>query len=228
MKLKTLLGLLSSGQLALLAQVNGLFRQSYRSSFAAAALSEGLYAYLRTGPASLEQLSTRLLGPGAIDQDSRDKLKAWLDMGVYLGELKETPAGYSLHSRLAKQLAQPVQDSIAAMFQEVNTLHHDLITQTPTRLRENHPFTFADMDGELIARSSRLLEPYIFEVIDSILSPGGPNTLLEVGCGSGIYIYRACQRNPQLSVVGLELDPAVADYARQNLQILGPDRAGPD
>ena len=57
-----------------------------------------------------------------------------------LGELKLTPAGYALRSRLSRQLAQPSNDGIAAMYQEVCTLHHDLITQTPARLREKRLF----------------------------------------------------------------------------------------
>ena len=150
-----------------------------------------------------------------------EKLKTWLDVGVNLGELKLTPSGYALRSRLARQLAQPSLDAIAAMYLEVNTLHHDLLTQTPARLREKHPFTLADMDGELIARSSRILEPYILEVVDSVVPESGSYHLLEVGCGSGVYIRRACLRNHALHAVGLELQPAVADFARRNLQEWG-------
>lgn len=236
MKLKTFTGLIASGQLSLLARLNGIFRQSYRSSFVAACLSEGIYPLLRDRPASLDQLHQHLIGyPSAGlqstgspstgspsgDDLSREKLKAWLDLGVSLGELKLTPAGYTLHSRLSRQLAQPSNDAIAALYQEICTLHHDLITQTPARLREKRLFALADTDGELIARSSLILEPYIFEIVDSVVPERGPFQLLEVGCGSGVYIRRACLRNPDLHAVGLELQPDVADFARVNLQAWG-------
>jgi SAM-dependent methyltransferase len=107
------------------------------------------------------------------------------------------------------------------MFQEVCTLHHDLIVQTPARLRENRPFQFDDTNGQLIARSSRILEPYIFEVVDSVVPEKGAYRLFEVGCGSGVYIQRACQRNPRLYAMGLELQPEVADFARQNMRLWG-------
>jgi cyclopropane fatty-acyl-phospholipid synthase-like methyltransferase len=107
------------------------------------------------------------------------------------------------------------------MFQEVHTLHHELLTQTPARLREKRPFALADTDGELIARSSRILEPYILEIVDAVVPEKGSIHLLEVGCGSGIYIQHACRRNPELRAVGVELQPHVAEYARKNMLTWG-------
>jgi 4-hydroxy-2,2'-bipyrrole-5-carbaldehyde O-methyltransferase len=226
MKIKTLIHLITSGQLALLMQLRPIFQQAYRSSFIAAALSEGIFTILREGPISLDQLHQLILRFGSGESSSgenlsREKLKTWLDVGVSLGELKLTPDGYALRSRLSRQLAQPENDGIAAMYQEVCTLHHELITQTPARLREKHFFTLADTDGELIARSSRILEPYIIEIVDSVIPVKGGMRLLEVGCGSGVYIWRACLRNPELQAVGLELQSVVADLARKNLQSWG-------
>jgi 4-hydroxy-2,2'-bipyrrole-5-carbaldehyde O-methyltransferase len=221
MKFKTLINLIASGQLSLLIQFRPIFQQAYRSSFVAAALTEGLFCLLRDGPVSLETLDQHLLGSTSGDSGSREKLKTWLDLGVSIGELKLTSAGYSLRSRLARQLAQPSNDGIAAMYQEVCTLHHELITQTPVRLREKRLLTLADTDGTLIARSSRILEPYILEIVDSVVPEKGGIRLLEVGCGSGVYIRRACLRNPELQAVGLELQPNVADLARKNLQAWG-------
>ena len=206
--------------------MNSAFRQSYRSNFIAAALSEGLYAQLRDRPASLDQLYQHIVGarpnssPSGEDF-SREKLKAWLDFGVSIGELKLTPEGYSLRSRLSRQLAQPSNDGIAAMYEEVCTLHHDLLIQTPARLREKRFFKMEDADGRLIARSSRIFEPAIFEVVDLVIPASGAYSMLEIGCGSGVYIQRACLRNPDLRATGLELQPEVADFARQNLQAWG-------
>ena len=228
MKIKTLISLIASGQLALLLQLRPIFQQAYQSSFIAAALSEGIFTMLREGPISLDQLHQRIIGFHSGDSPSgenlsRKKLKTWLDVGVSLGELKLTPAGYALHSRLSRKLAHPANDGIAAMYQEVCTLHHDLITRTPARLREKRLFMLADTDGVLIARSSRILEPYILEIVDSVVPEKGVMHLLEVGCGSGVYIRRACLRNPELQAVGLELQPVVADLARKNLRVWGLD-----
>ena len=39
---------------------------------------------------------------------------------------------------------------------------------------------------------------------------------MEVGCGTGVYIKHACDRNSELTVLGLELQKEVADFDREN------------
>ena len=85
MKLQTFFSLLTSGQLGLFLQFDGVLRQAYRSSFVAAGLAEGLYARLSEGPATLDQLHHCLIGrptPGTPSGEvsTREKLKAWLEM----------------------------------------------------------------------------------------------------------------------------------------------------
>ena len=64
-------------------------------------------------------------------------------------------------------------------------------------------------------------EPFIFEAVDAVIPSQGDYQLLEVGCGSGIYIQRACTRNPDLRAVGLELQEKVAAMARKNIKAWG-------
>ena len=220
MKVKTLIGLAASGQLPLLAALRGTFQNAYRAAFVTAGISEGLFNLLRAGPASLDQIHAHMVGRNAAAY-SLEKLRAWLEVGVTLGELKSTPAGYTLRGRLARQFARESNDALAAMFLEVFTLHHDLLLQTPARLRSGEFLALGDTDGQLIARSSRILEPYILDVVDDATPPAGPLSVLEVGCGSGVYVRQICRRNPQARVVGLELQPEVAAFARRNLQSWG-------
>jgi len=74
--------------------------------------------------------------------------------------------------------------------------------------------TLGDQDGRLIARSSRVLEPILGEAVDNVVLVGGAMRLLEIGCGSGVYVRRAAARNPQLTALGLELQPVVAEMAK--------------
>jgi SAM-dependent methyltransferase len=129
--------------------------------------------------------------------------------------------GYSLRGKLARGLAQEKNDAWAAFLEETMSLHYNLLMELPERLRQNRPFTLADQDGELIARSSRLMEPLIYKVIDGVVPPTGAMHLLEVGCGSGTYIRYAAQRNPELQALGIELQPQVAEMARRNLEAWG-------
>ena len=88
--------------------------------------------------------------------------------------------------------------------------------KTPAFLKAKKKFDFSHSYGELFARSSRTVEPILVDVVDKIIPPNGECRLLEVGCGSGIYIKRACDRNPNLTVTGLELQETVVDFARKN------------
>ena len=212
MNFTTLFGLLSSGQFSLMLEMQKSFKEFYRVCFIATALEEGVYEQLRQGPARLENLHAAL---GA--ELEPDRLQAWLELGVSLGELKRTAQGYALRGRLSKKLTEPANDAQRAIIEELAHLHYDLVTQTPARLRQKRLFSLADSDGELIARSSRILEAFVFEAVDAAVPASGAMRLLEVGCGSGIYIRHACQRNPDLTATGLELQPEVAEFARQNI-----------
>jgi SAM-dependent methyltransferase len=45
--------------------------------------------------------------------------------------------------------------------------------------------------------------------------------LLEIGCGSGVHIRHAAERNPRLHALGLDLDPTVVTLARHNMRAWG-------
>ena len=71
---------------------------------------------------------------------------------------------------LASALARPENDSTLAMVQEVAGLHYKLISGTLPKLRSGELWSLADQDGELIARSSRVLEAFQAEVDSAYLS----------------------------------------------------------
>lgn len=202
-----------SGRLLLLARASGLATPFYRVCFLAGLSTSGLLEALRNGPGRLEELADRL----GVEPGLRSSLEAWLDFGVRLGELRRGPGGYSLRSSLAKHLAEPEHDDVAALFEEIASMHHLFITQLPARLSDGALFTLQDQDGTIVARSSRTLEPLVREAVDQAVPIAGPLRLLEVGCGSGVYLRHAALRNPELSALGLELQPEVAEVARRNL-----------
>jgi 4-hydroxy-2,2'-bipyrrole-5-carbaldehyde O-methyltransferase len=214
MTLRGVWRLLSSGNLSALLAVGRLQRPFYRLNFLAAALEANLLQRLLSGPVRFEQLAQEF----APDPQQYDGLRAWLDFGVRLGELREHADAYALRSRLARRLASPDHDAVAALTQETADLHRRLLAEGLSRLRAGRGFSLADQRGELIARSSRVLEPVLFTAIDAAIPAAGPVRLLEIGCGTGTYIRYAATRNPELSALGLELQPEVAQLARDNLQ----------
>ena len=213
MSLKPLFNLLRDGRLTALLGVSAGLKSFYKLTYLAAAGEAGLLKRLQIGPATLDSLADFF----AADGQGREALEAWLQMGVRLRLLSLGQRGYALHG-LAKALARAENDPALAMVEEVAGLHHKLIYGTIPKLRSGDLWSLDDQDGELIARSSRVLEAFQAEVIQRTFPERGALRLLEIGCGSGIYLRYAAMRNPSLTALGLELQPAVADVARMNLR----------
>jgi hypothetical protein len=85
-----------------------------------------------------------------------------------------------------------------ALAQEVAKLHHNLILETPEKLRTGLLWQLNDQDGELTARSSRALEAFLITAIDRTFVKHGSVKLLEIGCGSASYIKYAAEKNSSL------------------------------
>jgi len=199
---------------SLVFQINKTVREFCRAGFISTALSEGIYDILSKGPASCEELQK------AIGTDfNKEGLLAWLDLGVSLGELKKSQNRYSINGKFSKELLKPANDTWKAFFQARVEIFHNYIINTPSQLKRQKKFEFSQSYGELFARSSRTVEPFLIDIVDDIIPQIGECSLLEVGCGSGIYIKRACDRNPYLNAVGLELQEKVADFARENVTV---------
>lgn len=216
MSLKPFLRLLRDGRLTALLGIGAQLKSFYKLTYLAAAGESGLLHRLATGPATFDSLAEFFAarGPG------REALEAWLQMGVRLRLLRLSPRGYALRG-LASALAQPQNDPALAMVEEVTRLHHKLIAATLSKLRSGELWSLADQDGELIARSSRVLEAFQSEVIRRTFPARGSLRLLEIGCGSAIYLRHAATRNPSLTALAVELQPAVAEVARTNLRNWG-------
>ncbi len=213
MRLRTLLALLGRGQIGVPLRAVRALRAYHRLAYLAAGASSGVFARLATGPRSCAELAQEL----DVDPNLRDGLEAWLELGTGLGVLVSRGQRYGLR-RLARALADPTHDAVAALLQEGASLHQRLIMEAPGRWRTGRRFTLADQDGPLVARSSRTLEPLVCEAVDDVVPRRGRLRLLEVGCGSAVYIRHAAARNPSLTALGLELQPAVAALAAENVR----------
>lgn len=215
MKLRTWLELLAGGHLRAMGLLGRTARGYHRVAFLAAGLNSGWLGRLAAGPRTFDALAAEL----AVAPGMRDGLQAWLQTGVVLGELRLRPEGYLLRGRLSRLLVDPRQDAAAAFVEELAFLHNTLITQAPERLRHGRPFTLADQDPRMIARSSRLAEPFICQVLVEVIPRRGPVRLLEVGCGAAAYIRFAARLNPDLTALGLELQAEAAGLAVGNLAV---------
>lgn len=216
MKLSTAVSLATSGRVQAMRGLLALATEATRAHFLAAAAQAGLLRALSEGPLDEAAIAARVGVP-----EGTGGLRAWLQVGESLGELSVDGGRWALESRLARSLGEERNDDLAAFLEEVATLHAPLLQQTLSRLKEGRLFTLADQDGELVARSSRVVQPLLEEVVAEHVPQSGSFRLLEVGCGSGVYLRFAAARNPSLTALGLELQPAVAEQAKANLAAWG-------
>jgi 4-hydroxy-2,2'-bipyrrole-5-carbaldehyde O-methyltransferase len=202
--------------LGVAARVRGFYRTSYLAGLASGPLLERL----AQGPASLDEMAQTLRPPGLGDVD-RDALESWISLGLGLGVLGETRSGFSLRSRLARQLARPESDAARAFLVNLPRTHAPLLADAPDRIRRGAKYDLADLDSGLIARSSLTVEFAIRALMDEVMPTRGRSRLLEVGCGSGAYMRHAAERNPDLTALGVDLSPEVVDAAREELRRRG-------
>jgi len=171
MSLKPLFSLMRDGRLSPLLGVGAGLTSFYKITWLAAAGECGLLGRLSAGPATFDSLAEFFAASG----QGCEALEAWLQMGVRLKLLSLSPRGYTLRG-LAKALALPENDATLAMVEEVSGLHHKLIAATLPKLRGGQLWTLADQDGELIARSSRILEAFQAELIRNTFPARGALT----------------------------------------------------
>jgi len=215
MSIRPVLKLIRNHQLLALTGSNALLKPFYQLNYLVAAKECGLFELL-DAPKDFKQLAEVY----CTDDKAREALEAWLGLGVRLGYLGLDTRGYALKG-LAKKLALPQNDAALALLQEAAGLHSNLISQTVGKLRNGELWNLEDQDGEIIARSSLVMEAFQTEAIDRFFPASGVASLLEIGCGSGVYIRYAANRNPSLTALGLELQPKVAGVARRNISEWG-------
>lgn len=178
-----------------------------RLQFLYFAIDAGL---LRALPANRDELVERL------HVQRPDILDAALAMAVALKELSLRDGRYAVRGARSRLLLSADGDMIAGTIQEYVAYHSSVYRELTARLRGAPPGDYLERFGTVIARSSRVLEPFIAGFVkDTVKS--GPVRLLEIGCGTGVYLHYAARANPQVTGVALDLQDSVIEQARTNL-----------
>ena len=187
-----------------------------RLHFLAVAIEIGLLEELGRGPATTNQLSVRLaIGDRAL-------LDAFLHLGAVLGELGCRAGRWSLRGRRSKALAATQADTMRAMVQEAIRYDAAVYAGLEQHLRGAPPGAYLQGTGAVIARASRLVEPVLAPLLRSLVAERHPRRVLDVGCGTGVYlVHAAAAGGPQLSGLGVDLDAAVVELARRRLAEAG-------
>jgi 4-hydroxy-2,2'-bipyrrole-5-carbaldehyde O-methyltransferase len=217
MRLGPVLSMLKSGTLFAMLICRGLSASLYRLCYLASIADSPVFNRLSRGPVTRAELQEEYLN----DTSQGDAWEAWLDLGINLGVIKRSARGYSLRGFLSRKLATPENDALRALIRETTILHHRYLMETPEKLAGGRLWEPAEMHrdcSEIIARSSKALEPFLLDLIDDAFPSSGAVNLLEAGCGHAGYIIHAAGRNRDLRALGLEIDPGVAETARHAVE----------
>jgi len=185
-----------------------------RLHFLYAAATSGLLKTLRT-PASREEVGQRLGARRA------DLLDALLEVGVSLGELTCDNGRYRICGKRAAALADDRGDPLVAIVEEAVTYHGAVYRDLPARVHDGSSGDYLAGRGPMIARSSRVLEPFMLEFVRQVVASSGPIRMLEIGCGSGIYLRHAAAANPQATGIGIDLQDDVVRQTSSRLEEWG-------
>jgi 4-hydroxy-2,2'-bipyrrole-5-carbaldehyde O-methyltransferase len=189
-------------------------RAFVRVQFLAAGIATGLLPALHE-PRQPEQLAAELGVPDS------EILRTYLDLGVALRELARTAAGYRTRGRVARALASPESHPMRALVTELVDYHGGVYRDLAEHLRDGSGADYLTGREDLVAAASGLLEPVLGPFVDRVVRDAGAIRLLELGCGSGVYLRRAAAANPDATGVAVEIEPAVAAKAAQALNRWG-------
>jgi SAM-dependent methyltransferase len=187
------------------------WRSLVRMHFLHAALESGLLQALRT-PVSKDELLRQL------EVKRPELLDALLDVGLAVGELSCKGGRYAVKGRRARSLIGDLGDPLAALVQANVTCYNSVYRNVTDRLRGAPPGEYLEEIGDLVARVSKLAEPYVRKFIKRAVAGRGRMRILDVGCGSGVYLKAAHEVNSEATGVGIDMDGAVVEQARRNLE----------
>jgi SAM-dependent methyltransferase len=193
-----------------LGQLTRDIRAFLRLHFLYAASNSGLLEALKT-PASAQQLKV------ALDAVRPELLDALLEVGVALKELACDRGVYRIRGRRSRALTTAEGETLAAFIAEYVTYHGSVYRHLAARLRGAELGNYLEGSGEMIARSSRVIEPFMQWFVMKVVGRSTQKRLLEVGCGSGVYLYQAAQVNPNVTGLAIDVQPDVVNEATSNM-----------
>jgi SAM-dependent methyltransferase len=215
MPARTLLTLLSQPHLRARMQLMGDSKGLARLYFLSSAQRSGILGELRRGPATAGHLAVEL----GIERP--EVLSALLRLGVFLKELAIDGDRYRIAGARSRALVEEGGDAAAAMIEEMTTYYAAVFEDLPATLRGGSLGDYLESTSALVARSSRVLEPFLKEFVRQVVPPDRAMRLLEIGCGSGTYVRHAAERNPRLTGVAVDLREDVVRAASANLASWG-------
>jgi SAM-dependent methyltransferase len=151
-----------------------------------------------------------------------ERLQAWLDIGVVLGELGKRDGCYRIRGRRARAIAGGdalLRAHYRSMLDYQVGPYADLASLLQSGVGEGR----ADLDeyADDIARVSQAATPFLASYVTRLIGDERPARVLDVGCGTAIYSTIAVAADPCVRVDGIDLSEGVIESARADLHRAG-------
>ena len=176
-------------------------------------------------------LRTGVLAQLAADDLSTDELvdrRGWTDPARAEAFLKVLQSHGLLERvgdrwRSSNRARRLLGDDVAsAAYDAFSGYHTDLYRDVDGLLRGADREDIA-RDGQLIARLSRFMDPFVTAELDRVVGEQAPRRVLDVGCGTASHLAHVVGGVPEATGVGVETDSDAAVLARTTVTAAGLD-----
>lgn len=150
-----------------------------------------------------------------------DLLDALFDVGLATKELALKNDLYSIRGKRSKAIMGMKGDMVAAMIQANITYYSDAYRHAADRMQGAELGDDLDKIGDLVARFSKVAEPVIKDFLTAIVSGKNSMRVLDVGCGSGVFLQSIYSANPGATGIGLEINERVVQQTKENIAAWG-------
>jgi len=185
-----------------------------RMHFIFAALESGLLGALSV-PSTRDELIKKL------KVKRPDILEALLDVGLSAKELAYENGSYSIKGKRSKAVIGKEGDLLVAMIQANVTYYSSVYRNAADRMRGAPLGDDLEKIGDVVARFSKIAEPILRNFTAVIVSQKKSLRVLDVGCGSGVFLQSIFYANANATGIGIDIDAAVVEQAKQNLENWG-------
>lgn len=185
-----------------------------RMHFIFAALESGLLDALSL-PATRDDLLQKL------NVKRPEILEALLDVGLSAKELTYTNGAYSIKGKRSKAVVGNQGDLLSAMIQANVTYYSSVYRHAADRMRGAPLGNDLEKIGDVVARFSKIAEPILRSFTAVIVAKRTSMRVLDVGCGSGVFLQSVFQANSLATGIGIDIDAAAVEQARQNIERWG-------
>jgi len=189
-------------------------RAFVRTQFLAAAARMGVLSSLQS-PHPLDDI-TRHVG-----SSRPDRLEAFLQVGVELGELKQGRGGYVARGRRARAIAR--DPLLTAHYRSMLDYQTGPYARLDELLDSPAGAGLSDLEqhATVIAEVSLAATPFVTPFLTRVITDDRPARVLEVGCGTGVYMEVLLDADPAVRVDGIDLAADVIELSRARLEAAG-------